>query len=189
MAIYRIQPVSENLEYCLVNDGGIIDSYGLIRGLPFERPSDDFRDIEFTINEDEFGLELTDLLGSTNLLLFLRDSAFEYLAKRLSFDPIETHRFRLLNERGRVHSDEYVIVNPLAPAPCLSLQHADFLTSKKSGKILRISKFVLERDKIPPRDLFRIAEKPSKYFVTQNFVDAVREAGYTNFMFEEIPLV
>lgn len=189
MTIYRIDKVSARVEYCLVEGDGTVPTWELTNGMPLLRGPEDWTDNELSLNEDEFGLELTDLLGSTNQLLLLRAPVYELLAKPLRFEPIETHRFRLLNARGRKHSDDYLIVNPLDPTPCLSMEHSDLLIDEDDGEILNVRSRVLEAKKLPPRDLFRIAEDPMEHFVTQAFVDAVTEAGYTNFTFEKTPLI
>lgn len=189
MSIYRIDKVSQRPEWCLVEGDGTVQTYELTLGKPLLRGPEDFRDAQLSLSEDEFGLELTDLLGSTNQLLLLEAKVYEALAERLRLDPIETHRFRLLNARGRVHSDDYLIVNPLQPQPCLSMQHSDLLIDEDDGEILRVRTRVLEAAKLPPRDLFRVAEDPMEHLVTQHFVDVVTDAGYTNFTFERVAVV
>lgn len=189
MAIYKIDKISRELEYCMVSGSGTVPcSHELSNGKPALRLPEDFREATLDLDEDDFGLELTDLLGTTNPMLLLRGSVYEALAEQLRFDPIETHRFRLLNAKGRPHSDDYLIVNPLDPQPCMSRPHSDILEND-DGEILRVRKLVLEVAKLPPRDLFRAAESPKTYLVTQRFVDLVTEAGYTNFNFEPVPAV
>lgn len=189
MNIYRIDKVSSKLEYCLVTTHGNVDTYEVTNGLPVDDVPEDFRETQLSINEDKFGLELTDLLGSTNQFLMLEASCYERLAGSLRFEPIETHRFRLLDARGRVHSDDYLIVNPLESHPCMSRQHSDLLIDEDDGEIIRVRSLVLEANKLPPRDLFRVAEDPMEHLVTQQFVDAVAESGFTNFSFEKVPTV
>ncbi len=187
--IYMIDTISSSNDYCIVDDTGNLDEYELTKGLPWTQAPNDFRDAQMTIDEDEWGgLELTDLLGSTNSLLLMRGEVVADLRRELRLEPCETHRFRLMNARGRVHSDDYVIVNPLEPAPCLSMEKSDVQLSD-DGNILGVDEFVLLRSKLPDRDLFRVAEETFTYFVTQRFVDYVRKKTCTNFQFEEIELV
>jgi len=189
MKIYRIDKVSSRLEYGLVTTHGNVDTYEVTNGVPLEEAPEDFRDTTLTLNEEKFGVELTDLLGCTNHFLMLRDEVYEALTTKLSLEPIEVYRFRLLDTKGHVHSDDYMIVNPLQPVPCMSRQHSDVLIDEDDGEILRVRKLVLEAAKLPPRDLFRAEEDPMEHLVTQRFVDAVTTAGYTNFNFELVPVV
>lgn len=74
---YIIENVSESQDYCMVATSGYGNATmgragitALTRGKPAPVVEDP-RDFHFTLDED-WGLELTDLLGSTNTLLMMR---------------------------------------------------------------------------------------------------------------------
>lgn len=189
MRIYQIDKISSDLAHCMVSGTGTVHfSHELSNGRPPPKLPDDFRELMLTLDEADYGRELTDLLGCTNPMLLIRGAVYDALAAKLRFDPIQTHRFRLLDAEGRPHSDDYLIVNPLDPRPCMSREHSDVLEND-TGRILRVRKLVLEADKLPPRDLFRAAESPKTYLVSERFVDAVTVGGYTNFKFKPVASV
>ena len=77
---------------------------------------------------------------------------------QIEVGELEVFPFTLINHKGRVHSRDYVFLNPLGTFDCLNMK----LTQCKrysSGKIMKITKFVLDRDKIAKApDLFRPRE-------------------------------
>jgi hypothetical protein len=138
-------------------------------------------EMSWALGDDYPGLALPSFLGNTGGFLAVHRDAAKIIESHRCGD-LEVLPFTLLNHRGRVHSRDYVLLNPLGGVDCLDLA-ASVISRARSGKILGIDTIVLSSEKLrDPRDLFRIQEDPSCYVLSERLVGALSAAGCTNFV-------
>jgi hypothetical protein len=148
-------------------------------------PSDP-HDVLVHLDVEHRGLKLPSRLGNTQQLLMLSSQALEALTAELDLGDFDVHPFLLINHKRRIHSRDYVFVNPLEQRP---IAHATtpFEHFESTGRIFDCERWVLESSKLEGApDLLRPAELPYEYFVSERFVDAVARLGLTNFDFIEV---
>ncbi len=96
--------------------------------------------------------------------------------------------FTLLNHKNRVHSKDYVFLNPLYKIECINLELSK-IRKRKDGKLSKILKIVLDKEKLEDLpDLFRPAEYKAEYhyIYSERLVEAINKKGFTNFEFREL---
>jgi hypothetical protein len=177
-----------NEDYCFTDKGpkGVMDGYDLLVGT---RVADEYPDglgeTTLKLGEDYPGLELTSFIGNTSTMLIVKHETATFI-QTFDVGEIEVIPFTLINHKGRVHSRDYVFVNPLGSVDCLDMNK----TEKKlhdDGSIMKITKFVLAASKLAGvRHLFRLKEDLTQYVFSEALVTALRERGCTNFVFEEL---
>lgn len=188
MKYFQIEVLGEeNDDYCFSNNSpSKIGDYKLMVGksLKKEYPSDPF-EITLELDEDAPGLVCASFLGNTKSFLMMKQEAADVILKH-NIKKIEVYSFTLLDHEKKIHSKEYVFVNPLGTFDCLNMELSDY-DRATSGKILGFNEFVLDKNKmkIAP-DLFRPQEDDSAYFFSEKLVNALAEEGFTNFEFEEL---
>lgn len=132
------------------------------------------------------GLRLPSRLANTQRLLMLSGPAFAALSAELDLGRCDTHPFLLINHKRRVHSRDYVFVNPLERR---AIAHAatQFERFESTGRIFDCRRWILDPSKLEGApDLLRSAELPYEYFASERFVEAVTRLGLSNFDFAEV---
>ena len=162
-----------NTDYCFTDNGprGTIDDYDLRCGL---RVADEYPDgigeTTLKLGDDYPGLELTSFIGNTHSLLIVEKKVADLIHK------------------GRVHSRDYVFLNPIGSVDCLDLQRSTVLRHD-DGTIMKIQKFVLSPAKVAGvRHMFRPDEDLNKYIFSETLVNALRANNCTNLVFEELEM-
>jgi hypothetical protein len=180
-----------NPDYCFVPTpprGGKLTAYNLKTG---KRVADKYPggigEVTLQLGEDYPGLELTSYIGNTDSML---------VVDRKTADIIQSHRvgeielipFKLLNHKGRVHSSDYVFVNPIGAVDCLNYEKSSITRDEDDGSLVRVDKVVLAANKLSGApDLFRIKDAMTSYVFSEALVSDLRDKGCTNFVFEELP--
>ncbi len=142
--------------------------------------------VRLRLGDDFPSVKLPSFLGNTANLLAVDRVAADIL---VSFSTGRTERlsFVLLDRDEQVLSREYAFVNPLERIAGLNLDRCTVRRSKK-GVIKEVKRAVLDRRKGDQLgDLFRLAEEPNMYVLSERVV-AELEAQCTNFTFIEVPL-
>jgi len=142
-------------------------------------------EIEFRLGEDNPGLVLASLLGNVGSYLLLNKQVISAI-KELNLGDLELFQFILLNHKGKIHSKDYCIVNPVGDYDCLNKERSIFKYSS-TGKLIRIKKMVFNKQKLErANDLFRLHDKPNRYLVSEKFKDTIEVNGFSNFLFEQV---
>ena len=142
--------------------------------------SGDVPEIQWQLGDDFPGLKLASFIGNTGRFFAVHQDAANVIQQH-RIGEAEVVPFTLYNHRGRVHSRDYVFVNPLGSVDCLNTA-ASVIRRANSGRVLSISKVVLDADKpLDQRDLFRIREKPRGYVLSERLVTALAANQFTNF--------
>jgi hypothetical protein len=131
------------------------------------------------------GLKKPSLIGNTcQILVFHREVADVVRAHNVG--DLEIWPFTLLNHRGRVHSTDYVFVNPIGSIDCLNIEHTRF-DRRDDGSVFNIDHIVLDKHKLTDApDLFRICEDPTIYVISERLANAFAEKGFTNIVLQEL---
>ncbi len=148
---------------------------------------DDVAVLDLDMVEDRGGLKLPDFVGNTALLLALSKACADALAQ-LDLGTHELLPARLINEKKRVHSDGYVVLNPLGHIDCLDLKRSDLAKDTKQPRVRALGKYFLEKSSIPETlDLFR-ARGVGGFICSQRLVQSVEKHKFTNFAFTPVQL-
>ena len=176
-------------DYCFTDEepeGIGFSTYQLSDGIPLAAnyPKDPL-EVSLQLGEDCLGLKLPSLIGNTSGLLIVHKEVAEVILKHQAGE-IEVLPFTLYNHKKRVHSKDYVFVNPLGALDCLNYA-LTVMDRARSGKILEIEKFVLDKEKVNIfPDLFRPKDLPDNYIFSERLVETIKSREFTNFFFNEI---
>lgn len=160
-----------------------IKYYKLMKGLPIG--GDYPHPAEIHMSEEYEGLKLASLIGHVKSYLVLERQVVQVIQKYCPGIVIEYLPFTLINHKGRVHSEDYFIVNPIGSFDCLNHKSSQITYHKK--EISRIDRYMLDSDKLKSAPaLFRIPEMPDKYIINEELAKAFDEHGFTNIVLTEI---
>ena len=144
------------------------------------------QDATIHMSTDEgYGIKLSSFIGHVSGILVLHKDVIDVIKEYAVNADIEYFPFNLINPKGRVHSSDYFIVNPLGSVDCLCHKRSKFKT--KGGVIRGVEHFVFDvskTDNLPP--IFRVKEELDNYFFRQDLVHAFEAKGFTNFVFNEV---
>jgi hypothetical protein len=82
--------------------------------------------------------------------------------------------------------DKFWGVNVLKAVDCIDYDNADVVRFQSSGRIMRFKKFAFKKDMLEGIKIFKTPDYPSVVFVSENFVEKVKEAGLKGFEFVEV---
>ncbi|MDG9668046.1 hypothetical protein ONV78_09905 [Hahella sp. CR1] len=175
-------------KYCFTSktpDGGI-DSYDLIAGF---RLSDEYPDgiEEVTLSlEDQFpGVELASFIGNTDKMLAFSKKAATLITS-MSESEIEVVPFILYNQKGKVHSTDYVFLNPVGDRDCINWKES-ICTRDSEGDISTYDKVVFSKAKLNEAPhIFRVKNHTGYCLFSEELVKALLDAGHTNLVFKDI---
>lgn len=189
MKLYHLDSENVDPRYCYI-DAGLSVGTNIEVGIPallrMAELEEDVLDLE--MDEDNGGLELSDYVSNDNNLLPLRRGCAEAFAKDFELGPHELLPARLINEKERVHSDDYVIVNLIGRLECLDTDRSDMDGDPDHPAVIIMGKWYLRADQIPPRrDLFRV-KGVLGYVFSERLVAFIQSQGYTNFEFLPVSL-
>jgi hypothetical protein len=165
---------------------GLEDEFRLNEGVPL---ADGFpSDVGFEMNPNR----PTNLLFVDNLYNLHRAIvASERLAAFLQERPMPHVEFLpvgIIDHRGRVARQRYLIVHPIDPVDCLDLAASmpDWSEIDRSA-IRKVDRLVLDHSRVDPsRTLFRIRGYDKVVLVRRDLADAVAAAGFSGVTF--VPL-
>jgi hypothetical protein len=149
-------------------------------------------DARILMTEENPGIKLSSLLGNTQSFLLLHRDLKELVAaeydRRGGKGKIEYLPFTLINHKGRPHSKDYFVVNPIGDFDCLNEKKSKITYFKGNrDKVVSIDRLVLDPNKLrdaPP--LFRVKQARGEYFVDEALKQAIEKARFTNLLFEEV---
>lgn len=141
------------------------------------------------LRDENPGLSLPGFIGNTCGLLILSSTGVRVVREMCQDPPFEVFPFELLDHKGRVHSTDYAIVNPLTKIRCLDAASSGAKYGKR-GNVITVEKVALEKQALADAPhLFRIAELPGKYVFSRALGRKLNEAGVTNVWGTQITLV
>jgi hypothetical protein len=188
MIFYELNTLGDLMdeELCRLEDQpeglGIRDYYAA-KGKPVQEffPQDPV----IRMSESEPGIVTRSLLGNYYSYLIVSSAMKKVIEAHTEGVPIEYLGFSLINHKGRVHSTDYVIVNPLGARDCIDFDASDI--QYLGTDIVRIHKRVLSRSKLAGApNLFRIERDDQSYVVAEPLAEAFKAAALTNVILTEI---
>jgi hypothetical protein len=193
--------------YFLINTLGDVDGERAILdkppeglGLRFHRPARGLKtadvypkDARIRMSKRYRGVKLDSLIGNTNGYLIVKKPVQDVIEATCESVEIEYLPFTLYNQKNRVQSTEYVIVNPIGSLDCLNLkaseiEYLDEPGDPYHGEVVDVEKVVLDPGKLGRKTpaLFRIKEKPNQYVISEELAEAFKKKGFTNIILTEI---
>ncbi len=135
------------------------------------------------------GLGLPGFIGNTCGLLILSSTGVRVVREMCPDQPFEVFPFELLDQKDRVHSTDYAIVNPLTKIECLDAA-ASGATHGKRGNVITVKERVLRQQALAEAPhLFRIAEMPGDYVFSRALGRKLNEANVTNVWGTQLGLI
>ena len=145
--------------------------------------------VTISLNEDVGGLELPSRIANTCSLLILHRDCAAFVVDEFDAGEYETLPFRLVNQKGRTHSDDYELFNPIGCVDCLNRDRSA-VHYRPDGSVSVVNDHVFDGDRMPEgRDLLRIPEYPYSYFFSQRLVEALEQKGFNNFLFDPVEVI
>lgn len=191
MKLYYCNAEPANRKFCYVSSY-ISQFYGpLARGFSVASLLQEFEvnRLEIEIDEGEGGLELPDLVGTPINCLILRNRVAEDIIEHFEMGQYETVQTSLINEKKRVHSTDYTVINPLGFVDVLDPTRSDLVDDLGLKVVQIFGKFAIKKSAIPAdRDIFRVQGLPLGYMFSERLVDFIHQQGYTNFTFADVVL-
>jgi len=129
------------------------------------------------------GIKLESVLG--NLCSYMMvDIKTKDVVLSVCTNEIEVLPFTLYNHKKRIHSKDYVILNPIGTFDCVN-RPASKITYE-GDQIVGVDVLVFDSNKVDDAPhLFRVPEKPSWYFITDVLARAMKIANLTNVIVKE----
>ncbi|HWB81319.1 MAG TPA: hypothetical protein VG755_40430 [Nannocystaceae bacterium] len=188
MKIFQLETIETDRRYCFVNPmipcGGAL-SEGLPAAPDMTRLDLDVLDLQ--MDEDEGGLLLSDYVSNTDNLLVLRRGCADVIVTDFLVGGHEVLPARLINEKQRVHSDDYSILNPLGKVDCVDRQNSD-MDKSANPWVNPWGKWYLRGSLVPTdRDLFR-AQCVVGYFFSERLVAFIQAQAFTNLRFRPVAI-
>ena len=186
MRFYTVDTMAqESDDYCFVDDpprGTLAIDYKMSRG---EEMADDFpEDARLDMSEEDPGLQLCSLIGNTRCYL-ITNAALKAVIEGLMQAPTEYLPISIYNHKGRVASDSYFIINPLGVRDCLDLGAS--VITWVGEEVATVDEFVLDAKKVEiGPHLFRVAEDPTVYVVSETVAEAMKAVDTTNLVLTEL---
>jgi hypothetical protein len=169
-----------------------LEYYRPARGLPV---ADLFpEDARIVMSKKYKGVKLDSLLGNTKSYLIVKQPVRKVIEAHCAKAAIEYLPFTLYNQKKRVQSKDYVIVNPIGTVDCLNLdeseiEYLDEPGDAYHGSVVGVDRFVLDPARLKDAPaLFRIKEQPSEYVINEKLAAAFEKEGFTNIVLTEIEM-
>jgi len=197
MKLYKLDTLGDDQDNSLafindVPDG--VDLYSSLLG-DGERISSHYPDdAKIRLLKRSPGLKLCSFIGNTECMLVVADPVRDLIESACECE-MEILKFTLLNQKGRLHSSDYWIINPIGTTDCVNREASDieFLDAPGDhyhGAVVDVDEYVIDKKKLTTApNLFRVPENPEEYFFKEPLFDEIRKREFTNFVFEEIEVV
>lgn len=188
MRLFHLDPVAVDSRYYAV-DVAVACGSELMFGEPAKpiMAEDDEEFLELEMDEDTGGLEPSDYVTNPDGILPLSKAFVDAIVESFELGEYEVLPARLINEKGRVHSEEYVVLNPLGLHDCLNVAASDMDGSQNDPSVEIMGKWCLHHDKIPALDLFRV-RCVDGYVFSERLVKFIESGGYKNFTFNPVTI-
>ena len=134
------------------------------------------------------GLQLAGFIGNTPGYLIFNSIGRAIIEKACVGQKIEYLPFELINHKGRVHSTDYAMINPVGGFDALNEEASTISRAATDGRILDVPVIVLDTRKLedaPP--LFRLAQKPTVYVMSEALIDEFKAAKVDNLAYRHLP--
>jgi hypothetical protein len=136
-------------------------------------------------HEENPGVKLTSLVSNTFSYLIVDSALKNAILQHCTDLPLEVLSFTLLDHRGRMHSKDYVVLNPLGDRDVVDKTASEIDYS--GDQVAGIVKLVLDPEKLESAPaLFRLTQKRQLLIVNQALADAIR--GFSNVVLRRIPV-
>lgn len=137
------------------------------------------------------GRKLCSFIGNTiSFLIVSNDVKLLFEAK--SKAEIEACKFTLYDQKKRLLSEDYWIINPIGVTDCVNraaseIEYLDAPGDPYHGAVVGVDKYVFDRKKVTKApNLFRVPENSAEFFFKEPLVEEIAKKGFTNFVFEEV---
>lgn len=141
------------------------------------------------LDEAAGGLALPDRVANVYDLLVLRSACAEAIVKVHDLGPHELIPAVLINAKGRVHAEDYVVLNPLGSFDCLDVARSQMGGTPDDPYVRLGGSFCFDRARIPRgRDLLRVDKIAAGYALSDRLHAFIDHHGFTNFDLREVPL-
>ncbi len=160
-------------DYCMARGEVVVDHY------PTEA--------RVYLQPESPGGKLCSLIGNT-LGYLIVSTEMKTVIEQMYKGKMELLPFTLYNHKGRVHSRDYWIINPIGSIDCLDKEASQikYLNSSKK-EVIAVDKFVLDPRKLSMEpDVFRVPEDLTRYFISARLGKAFQERGFTNIFLIEV---
>lgn len=186
MPFHHLEEVHTDPRYCYIEPRIPCD---FIEGLP-ARPTMErlgLKGLDLQM-EDEGGLELGDYVSNTSGILALRRGVADAILAGFDVGEHELIPARLINEKGRVHSDDYAILNPLGELDIIDRERSDVSVDEDYTAVNTLVPWAIHARLIPAgRDLFRALGLPG-YIFSERLVAFIEASTFSNFAFRPVEL-
>ena len=189
MKLFELESSESDRPYCFIW-ASIPFSIALIDGDPIlpGMSENEMTYLDLGMDEDAGGLKLPDRVGNTQSMLILRDKCLNAINEHFNLGEYEVLPARLINEKKRVHADDYAVVNLLERFDCLDIEKSDMDDNKKNPGVQIFGSYWLKEVLIPgDRDLFRVKGVIDCIF-SEKLVQFIKSKGFTNFFFKPVQL-
>jgi hypothetical protein len=135
------------------------------------------------LTEENPGLRLESFVGNSKRMLVVSRPLRAVVEQYCKDQDIEYLPVHIYNHRGRLHSDEYTLINPLGTLDCADLERSEIMMME--GEIISVDRVVLSPAKLErPPHLFRVREAPYFYILSEPLAEALKAGGFTNVVLE-----
>lgn len=115
--------------------------------------------------------------------LFIVSKKVKEIIEGLSVDNMEYFQLTLFDHQMKIAATDYYILNLVGSIDCIDMDETVCVMERLlKGRISDIDNLVLDESKIPPdAKMFRLANKPEEYIVSDAVRKVFEENGITNF--------
>lgn len=154
------------------------DCYRMSRGLAMGAAYPANAILQMT--DDSRGTELPSVIGNVDTLLIVHRDLKDVFAS--TGVPMECLPFTLMNQKKRVASRDYFIVNPLGWFDCIDFKASEIVYAKSEPTvIIDVERLVLDGKKLEQApDFFRIAQQRERYVVSERLGQKLAALKPTN---------
>lgn len=137
-------------------------------------------------NEFPKDIQLADAIDNYDSYLLVSPRLGAFIKNEVNGD-IEFLPTKILNHKGRVASDEYLIVNVLDIHDAIDLDQSEVKWNRiDPDKITKFRKLVLKEDRIPLEcQMLRLKHFPNRVLVQRDLAEAIQDQGFTGVSFVE----
>jgi hypothetical protein len=140
-------------------------------------------DAKCFLTKESPGKRLASLLANTDSFLVVDAKLKDALAEGAS--AVECLRFALYDEKKKLLSKDYFIVNPIGTLDCLHKEKSEI--KYRGDEVVKVRKPVLDTRKLADApDLFRVKEDPTIYVVSDRLVKKLQALKPTNLFLKDL---
>lgn len=140
-------------------------------------------DPRIDLSEENPGLRLASFIGNIRRMLVVSPPLRALLETWCQGQDVEYLPVHIYNHRGRLHTKEYSIINPLGAFDCLDRDRSE--VEMMDDEVLSVERIVLSPKKLERAPhLFRVREDPGVYVVSEALSEVMRAGAFTNVVLE-----